>query len=46
MATVSEIPPDLFRISIFVTDFNLQFNQFLVRDAELLLRGRDEPARV
>ena len=37
MATVSEIAPDLFRISAFVPEFNLQFNQFLVRDAEPLL---------
>ena len=37
MATVSEISPDLFRISTFVPDFNLQFNQFLVRDDEPLL---------
>ena len=31
MATISEIAPDLFRISTFVPEFNLQFNQFLVR---------------
>ena len=37
MPTVSEIAPDLFRISTFVPDFNLQFNQFLVRDEEPLL---------
>jgi flavorubredoxin len=37
MTTVSEIAPDLFRISTFVPDFNLQFNQFLVRDEEPLL---------
>ena len=37
MATVLEIAPDLFRISAFVPEFNLQFNQFLVRDAEPLL---------
>jgi flavorubredoxin len=37
MPTISEIAPDLFRISIFVPDFNLQFNQFLVRDEEPLL---------
>jgi len=37
MATVSEVAPDLFRISIYVPDFDLQFNQFLVRDAEPLL---------
>ena len=42
MATVSEIAPDLFRISTFVPEFNLQFNQFLVRDAEPLLFHTNE----
>lgn len=37
MTTVSEIAPDVFRISTFVSDFNLQFNQFLVRDEEPVL---------
>ena len=37
MANVSEIAPDVFRISTFVPDFDLQFNQFLVRDEEPLL---------
>ena len=37
MTTVSEIAPDVFRISTFVSDFNLQFNQFLVCDEEPLL---------
>jgi flavorubredoxin len=37
MATITEIAPDTFRISTFVSDFNLQFNQFLVRDEEPLL---------
>jgi len=37
MTTVSEIAPDMFRISTFVPDFNLQFNQFVVRDDEPLL---------
>lgn len=37
MTTVSEIAPDMFRISTFVPDFILQFNQFLVRDDEPLL---------
>lgn len=37
MATVSEIAPDLFKISTSVPDFNLQFNRFLVRDDEPLL---------
>jgi flavorubredoxin len=34
---VDEIAPDIFRISTYVPDFNLQFNQFLVRDDEPLL---------
>lgn len=33
-AKVSEIAPDLFRISTFHPDFGIQFNQFLVRDDE------------
>lgn len=37
MSTVSEIAPDVFRISIFAPQFNLQFNHFLVRDDEPLL---------
>ena len=37
MANVSEIAPDLFSISTFVKEFDLQFNQFLVRDEEPLL---------
>lgn len=37
MTTVSEIAPDMFQISTFVPNFNLQFNQFLVRDDEPLL---------
>ena len=37
MTEVSEIAPDVFRISIFVKEFNLQFNHFLVRDEEPLL---------
>src|SRR5262245_59947277 len=34
---VDEIAADIFRISTYVPDFNLQFNQFLVRDDEPLL---------
>ncbi len=34
---VTEIAPDLYRISTFVPDFNLQFNQFLFKDDEPLL---------
>lgn len=37
MAHVTEIAPDLFRITTFVEPFNLQFSQFLVRDDEPLL---------
>jgi flavorubredoxin len=37
MAEVSEIGPDIYRISIFVPEFNLQFNHFLVKDDEPLL---------
>lgn len=35
--SITEIAPDVFRISLFVEDFNLQFNQFVVRDEEPLL---------
>jgi flavorubredoxin len=34
---VSEIAPDIFRISTFSPDFGIQFNQFLVRDEEPFL---------
>ena len=34
---VDEIAPDLFRISTYIARFDLQFNQFLVRDDEPLL---------
>lgn len=37
MPTVTEIAPDLFRISIYVPDIDLQFNQFVVRDEEPVL---------
>ena len=53
---IEEIAPDLFRISTYVPEINLQFNQFLVRDDEPLLFHtgmrnmfpvvRDEVARV
>jgi flavorubredoxin len=36
-ATVTEIGPDLYRISVYVPEFDLQFNQFLVDDDEPLL---------
>ncbi|HEY9813703.1 MAG TPA: MBL fold metallo-hydrolase [Candidatus Sericytochromatia bacterium] len=37
MTTISEIAPDLYRISIYVPQINLQFNQFLIKDTEPLL---------
>ncbi len=37
MTTITEIAPDLYRISIFVPEANLQFNHFLVNDDEPLL---------
>ena len=37
MANIHEIAPDLYRISIYVPEFDLQFNHFLVRDEEPLL---------
>jgi flavorubredoxin len=53
---IEEIAPDLYRISTYVPEINLQFNQFLVRDDESLLFHtgmrslfpvvRDEVARV
>ena len=37
MAQITEVAPDVFRITTFVQPFNLQFSQFLVRDEEPLL---------
>jgi hypothetical protein len=37
MTTITEIAPDIFRINTFISDFNLGFSQFLVRDDEPLL---------
>jgi flavorubredoxin len=37
MAVITEIAPDLYRISIFVPQANLQFNHFLIKDDEPLL---------
>ena len=34
---ITEIAPDVYRLSLFVPEINLQFNQFLVRDDEPLL---------
>jgi len=36
-AKISEIAPDVHRISIYAPDFDLEFNHFLVRDEEPLL---------
>ncbi|HRI11613.1 MAG TPA: MBL fold metallo-hydrolase [Verrucomicrobiota bacterium] len=37
MTTIHEIAPDLFRLSLYVPDFDMQFNHFLIRDDEPLL---------
>ncbi|WP_047152912.1 hypothetical protein [Aneurinibacillus tyrosinisolvens] len=37
MTRIDEIAPDIFRISIFVPQAGMQFNQFLIRDDEPLL---------
>ena len=37
MTAIDEIAPDLFRLSIYVPEIDLQFNHFLVRDEEPLL---------
>ena len=37
MAEVTEIGPDFYRISVYLPDFDLQFNHFLVDDEEPLL---------
>jgi hypothetical protein len=37
MTTVDEIAPDVFRLSIYVPEFDMQFNHFLVRDEQPLL---------
>jgi len=37
VAVISEIAPNVFRISIFAQVANLQFNHFLVKDDEPLL---------
>jgi flavorubredoxin len=37
MTTTTEIASDLFRLSIYVPDFDMQFNHFLVRDEQPLL---------
>ena len=47
---VTEIGPDLYRLSIYVPEFDLQFNHFLIKDEEPLLyhaglKGMFEPLR-
>ncbi len=37
MSTITEIAPDVYRISVYVRDLDLQFNHFLVKDDEPLL---------
>ena len=37
MSQITEIAPDIFKISTFIPEFNIQFNQFLVKDEEPLL---------
>jgi len=37
MTRIDEIAADIFRISTYFSDFNLQFSQFLIRDDEPLL---------
>ena len=37
MTTIHEIAPDLFRLSVFAPEIDMQFNHFLVRDEEPLL---------
>jgi len=37
MARIDEIAPDLYRISIYAPQFDLQFNHFLIKDDEPLL---------
>jgi flavorubredoxin len=35
--TITEIAPDVFRLSVFAKEINLQFNHFLVRDEQPIL---------
>jgi flavorubredoxin len=37
MTNIDEIAPDLFRLSIYVPDIDMEFNHFLVRDDEPML---------
>ncbi|WP_187262571.1 oxygen-binding di-iron domain-containing protein [Pontibacter beigongshangensis] len=37
MTTITEIAPDIYRISAFVPEYNMQFNHFLIKDEEPML---------
>ena len=37
MTTINEIAPDLYRICVWVPEFNMQFNHFLIKDDEPML---------
>lgn len=37
MSTITEVAPDVYRISIYLPEVDLQFNQFVVKDDEPLL---------
>lgn len=37
MAKITEISPDIFKITTFIPEVNIQFNQFLIKDEEPLL---------
>jgi flavorubredoxin len=37
MTTIHEIAPDVYRISVFVPEINLQFNHFLIKDEQPVL---------
>ncbi len=37
MANITEVAPDTFRISVYSSDINIQFNHFLIRDDEPFL---------
>jgi hypothetical protein len=37
MTAIHEIAPDVFRLSLYVPDLDMQFNHFLARDEEPLL---------
>src|SRR5262245_16376305 len=37
MTKVTEIAPDVYRFSLYVPEFNLEFSHFLIRDEEPLL---------